>query len=89
MKRLIILAAFLASGCAETVIPAVPKFPTAPEELLKPCPDLKSVEAGTDKLSIILGVVSNNYSQYHECRLKNDTWREWYESQRKIWDENK
>jgi hypothetical protein len=85
MKYLLILAStILLTGCLAT--PVKRTFPEAPKELLAICPDLVKVADGTTQLSEVLKVVTENYSQYHECRIKNDLWIEWYKSQKEIFD---
>lgn len=86
MKYLLIL--LLLAGCS-TSVPVKRTFPTVPDDLLKECPDLKSVPGGTTKLSEVLNVVTENYGQYKECQIKIDLWRDWYEKQKKIFDEVK
>lgn len=49
------------------------------------CPDLQLVQP-TTKLSEVIVTVTNNYSQYQECRIKVDAWIEWYTSQKQIFD---
>lgn len=89
MKRLAFLLPVLLTGCLATTPPKIPDFPKVPEELLKACPDLKQVEPGTAKLSDILDVVSDNYSQYYDCKATVDDWVQWYNSQKKLWDSYK
>jgi hypothetical protein len=85
MKYLtILIAAVLLTGCLAT--PVKRTFPDAPKELMEICPDLSMVEEGTTKLSEVMKVVTTNYSQYHECRIKNDMWIEWYKTQKSIFD---
>lgn len=85
MKHLLILLpAFLLAGCLAT--PVKRTFPDVPKEMLTTCPELQEVEEGTTKLSEVLKVVTNNYSEYHECRIKMDSWVEWYKSQKEIFD---
>ena len=72
------------SGCLSST-PVKRNFPEVPKELMEACPDLKLVEP-TEKLSDVLKVVTENYSQYHECRIKVDTWVEWYKTQKQIFD---
>ena len=85
MKYLTILfAAILLSGCLAT--PVKRTFPDVPKELMEICPDLSMVPEGTTKLSEVMKVVTTNYSQYHECRIKNDMWIEWYKTQKSIFD---
>ena len=78
------LPAVLLAGCLAT--PVKRNFPSVPDELLVACPELKEVKEGTTKLSEVLLVVTDNYSEYHECRIKADGWIEWYKSQKEIFD---
>lgn len=84
MKKLLFLVPVLfLVGCVAT--PVHRNFPEVPVELMEACPDLKTVP-DTDKLSDVLKVVVDNYGQYHECRLKVDSWIEWYNSQKQIFN---
>ena len=87
MKRLLILTLLLA-GCS-TSVPVKRNFPNVPADLLQECPDLKTIPESTTKLSEVLTVVTENYGQYKECQIKVDLWRDWYEKQKKIFDEVK
>jgi hypothetical protein len=82
MKLLMIVPILLLSACA-TSVPVTVKFPEVPINLMETCPDLKKSEP-TEKLSDVLKVVVENYGQYYECRVKLDTWIEWYKSQKQI-----
>ena len=87
MKK-IILIALLSSlyGCA-TPVPVERHFPDVPKELKTPCPEnLKKVDANTTKLSDVVSTVIDNYSQYHECRVKLKAWIDWYDQQKVIFD---
>jgi hypothetical protein len=79
-----IILAFLATGCS-TVVPVTVKFPEVPERLLEKCPQLKKLEEEA-KLSDISKTVSNNYTTYYECAVKNDGWIEWYQVQKQIFE---
>ena len=84
MKKLILLIpALLLTGCFTA--PVNRNFPEAPKELMEVCPDLKTVPQ-TEKMSDVLKVVVDNYGQYHECKIKVDTWVEWYKTQKQIFD---
>jgi hypothetical protein len=84
MKRLLLLIPIvLLAGCLAT--PVKRNFPEVPKELMEACQDLKTVEQ-TEKLSEVLKVVVDNYGQYHECKIKVDTWMEWYKTQKQIFD---
>lgn len=84
MKRFLLVPLVL-SMVACTSVPVQRKFPEVPSELMTTCPDLKQTPP-TEKLSEVLNVVVENYGQYHECRLKADTWVEWYKTQKQIFD---
>ena len=86
MKKLLIC--LLLVGCSTTV-PVKRNFPEVPQELKTSCRELKQVEEGTVKLSDVLAVVTDNYSQYHECKITVDAWIEWYDQQKKIFEEVK
>lgn len=84
MKKLLLLIPIvLLTGCLTT--PVKRNFPEVPQELMEACPDLKTTEQ-TEKLSEVLKVVVDNYGQYHECKIKVDTWVEWYKTQKQIFD---
>jgi hypothetical protein len=82
-KLLLILPIILLTGCLAT--PVKRNFPEVPKELMEACPDLKQTEP-TEKLSEVLKVVVDNYGQYHECKIKVDTWVEWYKTQKDIFE---
>jgi hypothetical protein len=85
MKLLsILLVSVLLTGCLAT--PVKRTFPDVPKELMVICPDLSTVAEGTTQLSEVMKVVTQNYGQYHECRIKNDLWIEWYKTQREIFE---
>lgn len=84
MKKLlplIILACL--TGCVNT--PVKRTFPEVPKELMVSCPDLRQTDE-TTKLSEVIKVVTENYSQYHECRIVVDAWIDWYTTQKQIFD---
>lgn len=84
MRIAILLLPLVLAGCLTT--PVIEKFPEVPAELLVACPDLKLIDPATTKLSAVIGVVAENYGQYQECQIKVDTWIEWYNHQKKIFD---
>ena len=83
-KFVIILSVLLLTACV--AVPVERKFPTVPDVLTQQCGQLEEVPVGTTKLSDILIVVTNNYALYHECQLKVETWNEWYNAQKKIYE---
>lgn len=86
-KLLVLIPAVLLTGCLNTAVKR--NFPEVPTSLLATCPSLEQVDPGTTKLSEVVRVVTDNYTQYHECRVKVDTWIEWYNTQRAIFEEVK
>lgn len=88
-KLSIIFISIILAGCATTAVPVVPKFPTAPEVLLKSCPSLKTIEG--EKVSIIdfTKTVAENYTTYYECSVLHEGFIEWYNAQKRIFEELK
>jgi hypothetical protein len=83
MKLKIIAIAFLLSAC--TAVPVDRKFPSVPTDLQQACPDLKLVNT-TTKLSDVVDIVVTNYGQYKECQVKVDSWIDWYNTQKQIFE---
>lgn len=86
MKYISLLLVLLLAGC--DIVPVKPNWPEVPQELQKPCSDLQQTPY-TEKLSDVIGVVVDNYSQYHECQEYVMRWNEWYAKQKKIYEEVK
>lgn len=80
----ILFVLILTSGCSTTV-PVTAKFPKAPERLMQQCPPLEKLE-NEAKLSDIAKSVTNNYTKYHECSIQNESWIEWYKTQKQIFE---
>ena len=86
MKYSIILSAILLTGCLGSA-PIVPKFPDAPgRDALVRCPDLQKLKDGP-VLSDVARTVNNNYGEYYACAVKSDVWIEWYQIQKKIFED--
>jgi len=86
MKYLLII--LLLTGCTTTV-PVKQKFPNATTELMKKCESLKKIEGDKVAITEMLKVIVYNYSLYHECSTKVDGWQDWYNEQKKIFDNAK
>jgi hypothetical protein len=87
--RYIIVAVFalFLSACSTTV-PIVAKFPDAPATLLESCPkELKAIEGDTVNIIDLTKTVVANYETYHLCADKSESWIEWYNIQKKIFEE--
>ena len=89
LKLSILAAVLILTGCASTPVPVVPKFPTAPDMLLKSCPTLKTIEG--EKVSIIdfTKTVAENYTTYYECSAIHEGFIDWYNKQKRIFEEIK
>jgi hypothetical protein len=86
MKYLSIVIVLVLSACATTV-PVVAKFPDEPgKAAMERCPQLTTVENGV-KLSELTRTVTMNYSTYYECAVKVDAWQEWYQIQKRIFED--
>ncbi len=85
MKALIISLAIVLAGCSTTV-PVARKFPEAPQVLKEKCERLKLIEGDKVAITEMLKVIVHNYSLYHECSTKVEGWQEWYDTQKKIYE---
>lgn len=88
-KNLITLGIFivimiLMSACS-TVVPVTAKFPEPPKYATQACPDLQKLNNDA-KLSDVASTININYTTYYECAVKVDSWNEWYEIQRRIFE---
>ena len=70
-----------------STVPVTIKFPEAPEVLMEKCTPLKTIEG--EKISIIdiTKSVTSNYTLYYECSVKQEHWIEWYNSQKRIYED--
>ena len=83
----LILFALLTVGLTACVsVPVERTFPKAPQELLTSCPPLQMLPPETTRLSEVVQSVVTNYGQYQQCDTRVDTWIEWYNAQKKIFD---
>ena len=86
--RLMLLLAFvclylLLTACT-TVVPVTAQFPDKPSKV----GGCKQLDTVTDdvKLSGLTATTAKNYSTYYECAVKVDTWNDWYEKQKNIFE---
>lgn len=82
-----IVLAFLLTGCS-TAVPVTAKFPEIPERVMLKCPQLQKLEQEA-KLSDVAKTVTANYSTYYDCAVKHDAFVEWYQIQKKIYEDLK
>lgn len=83
MRSAVVVSLLLLTGCVAT--PVAREFPAVPGSLTAACAALIDVPA-TDKLSVVLTTVTQNYAQYRECSIRVDAWNQWYNEQKKIFD---
>ncbi len=80
-----VVTVMLLAGCS-TAVPVTARFPEPPGKLATtPCPPLNKLK-DTVNISDVSRTVTNNYSLYYECQVKNDTWNEWYQIQRQLFE---
>ena len=82
---MVIVVVSCIAGCS-TPVPVIAKFPDVPTELLEKCPQLKVIEGETTTFSKLSETVNSNYAQYYLCSNKADSWAEWYNTQKKIYE---
>ena len=85
IKLLVISSILLITGCATTV-PVTAKFPDAPALILEKCPQLKKIDGENVSIVDFTKTVTLNYTTYYECAIKNDSWIEWYQIQKKLFE---
>jgi hypothetical protein len=85
MKYIVILTTALLLGCSTTV-PVTPRFPEAPAALKEKCESLQKIEGNQVAITEMLKVVVHNYALYYECSARVEGWKEWYETQKKIYE---
>jgi hypothetical protein len=84
MKYLTYVLLILISGCS-TVVPVTAKFPEVPTKLQAKCPQLEKLKDEV-KLSEVSKTITMNYSTYYECAVKVDSWNEWYQVNKLIFE---
>ena len=84
MKYLTCVLLILISGCS-TVVPVTAKFPEVPTKLQIKCPQLEKLKDEV-KLSEVSKTITMNYSTYYECAVKVDSWNEWYQVNKLIFE---
>ena len=85
--RIVLLGIVSLLTACSTAVPLTQSFPQAPVILMEKCPELKIIVG--EKVSIVdfTKTVSENYTTYYQCAGKNDAWIDWYNQQKKIWEQ--
>jgi hypothetical protein len=85
MKNILLFCAvMLLAGCQ--TIPITQKFPDAPAILMDKCQSLETLDKPTVYLSELMTTVTNNYTKYHICANQVESWQDWYNKQKAIYD---
>jgi len=84
MKYLVLAVVLMLSACSN--VPVIAKFPDVPAQLLEKCPQLQKIEKDPVSIVDLTGTVVTNYTTYYECAVKSDSWIEWYNTQKKIYE---
>jgi hypothetical protein len=53
---------------------------------MKKCDDLKTIEGDKVLITDMLKIIVQNYTLYYECSTKVDGWQDWYNQQKKIYE---
>ena len=88
MRNLLLASLLLLTGCATTV-PVTMSFPELTESLTKPCDRLEPLDTKKRELTDLLENTTDNYAKAKECNAKANAWKEWYDTQKKIFEEVK
>jgi hypothetical protein len=83
-----IILAFLITACS-TAVPVTQSFPQAPDMLMEKCPELKTIAGERVTIIEFTRTVRENYTTYYQCAGRTDAWIDWYNQQKKIWEEMK
>ena len=86
MRSIILASVLVLSGCS-ILVPVKQKFPDAVPALTEKCEELRKVEGNKVAITDMLKTIVENYSLYYQCSAKVDGWNEWYQQQKKIFDE--
>lgn len=87
--RYSIISLLLCLTACSTTAPVVPKFPDAPAVLKEKCPSLKTIDGDNVSIVDLTKITTVNYTSYYECANKVESWIEWYNDQKKIFQDLK
>jgi outer membrane lipoprotein-sorting protein len=85
---ILIVLAFLITACS-TAVPLTQSFPQAPDMLKEKCPELKTIQGERVTIIEFTKTVSENYTTYYQCAGLQEAWIDWYDQQKKIWEQMK
>ena len=84
----LLLFCTMLSGCS-LLVPVERSFPPAPPSLMTPPPELRSIPPDTQDLNVMLENITENYTNYRILKEKYQAWQDWYQYQKKNFDEVK
>ena len=85
--RIYLLGLISLLAACSTAVPLTQNFPDAPDMLKEKCPELKIIVGERVSIVDFTKTVSENYTTYYQCAGRTDAWIDWYNQQKKIWDE--
>lgn len=85
MKKLIMVLCVALAGCSTTV-PVARKFPEVPATLTEPAAKLQPLTTDNPQLSDLISNANDNYTEYYRLKEKYNSWIEWYNTQREIFE---
>lgn len=85
--RIYLLGLISLLAACSTAVPLTRDFPDAPDMLKEKCPELKIIVGERVSIVDFTRTVSENYTTYYQCAGRTDAWIDWYNQQKKIWDE--
>ena len=87
-KLLVPLMALLLAGC-QTTVPVTMTFPQPPASLMEPAEKLTPLKKDKAELSDIIENANDNAGKYYKLREKYRAWQQWYDEQKKIYEDLK
>ena len=88
MKYLLLPLVLMLTACG-TAVPVIANFPEVPANLLEKCPTLQKIDKDNASIVDMTKTVTDNYTTYYECAVKSDSWIEWYNVQKHIYESMK
>ena len=85
--RIVLLGLISLLAACSTAVPLTQSFPEAPAMLKEKCSPLKLIEGEKTTIIEFTKTVSENYTTYHQCAGRNEAWIDWYNQQKKIWED--
>ena len=61
-------------------------WPTVPANLMEPASDLKPLSDDKKTLTDLIENANDNYTSYYTLKLKYNSWIEWYNMQKSIYE---